>query len=125
MATNSFGNKNFMQPMRRLRMHSGCLVFYFPSFWFGGFFFLFSMCSHQVLKMCVKFPMCSLRHSQQHLSGRDRAYRIRSNFWRLCLIRTGFRLGEPVFLVKVFRLFRLKRIFWVFRVCWSGIKKIS
>jgi len=35
---------------------------------------------------------------------RDRDYRI----------RTGFTLGEPVSLVKVFRLFRLERIFLVF-----------
>ncbi len=27
MVTNSFGNRNFMQPMRRLGMHSKCLEF--------------------------------------------------------------------------------------------------
>jgi hypothetical protein len=42
---------------------------------------------------------------------RDRDYRILSNFWKFCFIQTGFTLGEPVFLVKVFKLFRLKRIF--------------
>jgi hypothetical protein len=38
-------------------------------------------------------------------------YGIRSNFWKLYLIRTGFTLGEPVLWVKVFRLFRLERVF--------------
>jgi hypothetical protein len=36
--------------------------------------------------------------------------RIQSNFWKFCLIKTGFTLREPVFLVKVFRLFTLERI---------------
>jgi hypothetical protein len=39
---------------------------------------------------------------------RDRDYRIGSNFWKFYLIRTDFTLGEPVFWVKVFRLFRLE-----------------
>ncbi len=37
-------------------------------------------------------------------------YHIGPNFWKFYLIRTGFTLGEPVSLVKVFRLFRLERI---------------
>jgi hypothetical protein len=41
----------------------------------------------------------------------DRDYCIRSNFWRFYLIRTGFTLGEPVFLVKVFTLFWLERMY--------------
>ncbi len=41
---------------------------------------------------------------------RDRHYRIGSNFWKLYLIRTGFTLGEPVSLVKVFRLFKLEEM---------------
>jgi hypothetical protein len=41
---------------------------------------------------------------------------IGSNFWKFYLIRIGFTLGEPVSLVKVFRLFRLEWIFLVFRV---------
>jgi len=51
MVTNCFGNKNFMQPMRRLR---GLVL----SFGFGGaggggsfVFGWFPMCSHQVLKV--------------------------------------------------------------------------
>ncbi len=44
---------------------------------------------------------------------RDRDYCIQSNFWKFDLIRTGFTLGEPVFLVKVFRLFRLNGFFGV------------
>ncbi len=47
---------------------------------------------------------------------RDRNYSIGSNFWKFYLNRTGFTLGEPVSLVKVFRLFRLERIDLVFRV---------
>ncbi len=47
---------------------------------------------------------------------RDRDYNIGSNFWKFYLIRTGFTLGEPVSLVKVFRLFRLEWILLVFRV---------
>jgi hypothetical protein len=41
---------------------------------------------------------------------------IGSNFWKFYLIRTSFTLGEPVSLVKVFRLFRLEWIVLVFRV---------
>jgi len=37
-------------------------------------------------------------------------YHIGSNFWKFYLIRTSFTLGQPVSLVKVFRLFRLERI---------------
>jgi hypothetical protein len=42
-------------------------------------------------------------------------YGIGSNFWKFYLIRTGFTLGELVFLVKVFRLFRSGPILLVFR----------
>jgi len=37
---------------------------------------------------------------------------IRSIFWRFYLNRTSFTLGEPVSLVKVFRLFKLEQIFF-------------
>jgi hypothetical protein len=43
-------------------------------------------------------------------SHRDRDYRIWSNFWKFYLTKTGFRLCEPVCLVKVFRLFKLEQI---------------
>jgi len=43
---------------------------------------------------------------------RDRDYCIRSNFWKFYLIRTGFKLGEPVSLVKVFRLLKLEQMFF-------------
>jgi hypothetical protein len=50
MVTNSFGNKNFMQPMGRLSMHSK--VFFFPfevlGGWGGWGFFSFFFCSLQV-----------------------------------------------------------------------------
>jgi hypothetical protein len=49
---------------------------------------------------------------------RDKASRVRSNFWKFCLIKTGFTLDEPVSLLKVFRLFKLEQMFfWVLRVC--------
>ncbi len=38
---------------------------------------------------------------------RDKDYHIGSNFWKFYLIRTSFTLGEPVSLVKVFRLERI------------------
>jgi hypothetical protein len=43
--------------------------------------------------------------------ARDKDYHIGSNFWKFYFIITGFTLGEPVSLVKVFRLFRLERNF--------------
>ncbi len=43
---------------------------------------------------------------------RDRDYHIQSNFWKFYLIRTSFTLGELVSFMKVFRLFRLERIFF-------------
>jgi hypothetical protein len=45
---------------------------------------------------------------------RDRNYRISSKFWKSYLLKTSFTLGELVFLVKVFRLFRSEGIFFVF-----------
>ncbi len=60
MVTNSFGNRNFMQPMGRLSMHSTCLDFIFLlSFEKGGEgrgFFSFFLCSQHVP---FKFPMGS------------------------------------------------------------------
>jgi hypothetical protein len=40
----------------------------------------------------------------------DREDGIGSNFWKFYLIRISFTLGEPISLVKVFRVFRLERI---------------
>jgi hypothetical protein len=43
MVMNSFGNRNFMQSMGRLSMHSKCLDFFLLSFgWGGEDFFSFS-----------------------------------------------------------------------------------
>ncbi len=47
MVTNSFGNRNFMQPMGRLSMHSKCLDFFSFKFWVGWGredFFSFFLC---------------------------------------------------------------------------------
>jgi hypothetical protein len=66
MVTNRLGNKNFMQPNENAQ---GSLAFIFR-FWRGeegGGLFVFFFCSHQVPHMFPKFPMYSLRHSQQHL----------------------------------------------------------
>jgi hypothetical protein len=46
----------------------------------------------------------------EDLLGPAGDYCIGSNFWKFYLIRTGFRFGELVCLVKVFRLFRLEWI---------------
>jgi hypothetical protein len=56
MVTNGFGNRNFIQPMGRLSMHTKCLdLFFLLSFGFGGrgggffsFFLLFPVCSFEV-----------------------------------------------------------------------------
>jgi hypothetical protein len=62
---------------------------------------------------CNSFhPYLSSIFWQTCLLGLDRDYSIRSNFWKFYLIRTNFTFGEPIFLVKVFRLFRSKRIFF-------------
>jgi hypothetical protein len=55
MVTNNFENKNLMQPMGRLSMHSKCLDFFSFKFWLGVarggggriffFFLLFPTCS--------------------------------------------------------------------------------
>ncbi len=47
---------------------------------------------------------------------RDMDYCIRSNFWKFYPIKISFALSEPVSLVKMFRLFRLKWTFLVFKV---------
>jgi hypothetical protein len=65
---------------------------------------------HSILRTCLNVTIvgpCPHRH---------RDYHIGSNFWKFNLTRTSFTLGEPFSLVKVFRLFRLDRIFLVFRV---------
>jgi hypothetical protein len=55
MVTNSFGNRNFMQPMRRLNMHSKYLDLFFYKILGGahagggGLFSFFFLCSLQVL----------------------------------------------------------------------------
>ncbi len=58
MVTNSFGNRTFMQPMRRLSMHSKYLVFFLLSFGVsrerGEDLFEFSFVPN-------RFPMCSPR----------------------------------------------------------------
>ncbi len=46
-------------------------------------------------------------------------YRIRSNFWKFYLIRTDFTLADPVYSVKVFRLFRLEWIFFGVQSVWT------
>jgi hypothetical protein len=60
MVMNSFGNRNFMQPMGRLSMHSKCPDFFSFKFWGGGeedffhFFFvpnMFPSGYHQVPKV--------------------------------------------------------------------------
>jgi hypothetical protein len=75
MVTTSFGNRNFIQPVGRLSMHSKCLDFFSFNLWVGGgsggflsFFlcsqhvpFKFPMDSHQVLNVFLMFPMCSSR----------------------------------------------------------------
>ncbi len=70
MVTNSFGDRNFMQPVRKL---TKCLNLFSFKFWVGGrFFFSFFFCfqhvslkfpmgSHQVLNLFPMFPMCSSR----------------------------------------------------------------
>jgi hypothetical protein len=47
---------------------------------------------------------------------KDEDYHIGSNFWKFYFIRISFTLSEPVFLVEVFRLFRLEQIVLMFRV---------
>ncbi len=54
MVTNSFGNRNFMQPMGRLSMHSKCLDFFPFKFWVGNFFPLFPSSSCQVPNVLPK-----------------------------------------------------------------------
>jgi hypothetical protein len=78
MVTNSFGNRNFMQPMEGSACTQRALIFFLLGFgfWGGrgggdGFFsfflcsqhvpFKFPMGSHQVLNMFPRFPMCSPR----------------------------------------------------------------
>jgi hypothetical protein len=55
MVTNSFGNKNFVQSVGRLSIHSKCLDFFSFKFWGGeggerifSHFLLFPTCSLQV-----------------------------------------------------------------------------
>jgi hypothetical protein len=57
MVTNSFGNRNFMQPTERFNMHSKCLDFFSLKLGRGGGnFFSFILCSQHVR---FKFPMGS------------------------------------------------------------------
>jgi hypothetical protein len=51
---------------------------------------------------------------------RDRDCRIGSKFCKFYFIRASFTLCELVYLVKMFRSFRLKRIFYVQSVNTSG-----
>ncbi len=65
MVTNSFGNRNFMQPMEGPSVHSRCLAFISFKFWEegpggGGFLFIF-------LWFPMYSPTCSM---VKHLSSR-------------------------------------------------------
>jgi hypothetical protein len=48
------------------------------------------------------------KYTKLGLWGRDRDYRIGSNFWKFYLIRTGFTSS----LMKVFRPFKLEQMFF-------------
>jgi hypothetical protein len=61
MVTNSFCNRNFMQHMRRLSMHSRGLSIHLLGFWGGERDFLFFVFSQCVL---IRFP----QQSQWHLN---------------------------------------------------------
>jgi hypothetical protein len=50
---------------------------------------------------------------------KDRDHLIRANFCKVYFIKTSFTLVELVFLVKVFRLFRLEWIFFGVRTVWT------
>jgi len=71
MVRNSFGNRNFVQPMARLSMHSKCLDYFSFKFWAGGeggegIFFIFSFfptCSIQVPQVPM-FLACSPKNPQ-------------------------------------------------------------
>jgi len=59
MVMNSFGNRNFMQPMGRLNMHSKCLVFFLKVFFGGGggrIFFLFTFVPNMFLSSSHQVP---------------------------------------------------------------------
>ncbi len=64
MVTNNFGNRNFVQPMRRLNMHSN---FFLLSLGVGGeeggggFFFNFPLFLTCSLEVPIRFPLCSPR----------------------------------------------------------------
>jgi hypothetical protein len=65
MVTNSFGNKNFMQPIGRLSMHSKCLDFFSFKFWGGGeggrrIFFHFSFVPNIFPSVPIMFPIYSI-----------------------------------------------------------------
>jgi hypothetical protein len=64
---------------------------------------------------CYLFQCCSL-YGLHYFVVPYWDYWIGSNFWKFYLIRIGFTLGDPVSLVKMFRLFRLEWIFLVFTV---------
>jgi hypothetical protein len=53
MVTNSFGNRNFMQPMGRLGMHSKCIDLFSFKFWVGGWDDFFHLSTVEGLRACV------------------------------------------------------------------------
>ncbi len=65
MVANSFGNRNFMQLMGRLSMHSKCLDFFPFKFWVGvgEDFFHFSFVPNKFPSSSqwvpIRFPICS------------------------------------------------------------------
>jgi len=84
-------------------------VFFFFFFWAFSFFFFFFLLLFSLAKY-FSFIYLFIYSIFVGPWGTD-YYRIWSNFWKFYLIETSFTFGELVFLVKVFRLFRLKRIF--------------
>ncbi len=67
MVMNSFGNRNLMQPMGRLNMHSKCLDFFLLNFGWGRqggggrIFFFFPLFPLSSQLVPIRFPICSPR----------------------------------------------------------------
>ncbi len=67
MVMNNFGNRNLMQPMGRLSMHSKCLDFFSFKFWVGVVggvgegFFSFFLCSNMFLLSSWHAPKSLVR----------------------------------------------------------------
>jgi hypothetical protein len=89
MVTNSFGKRNFVQPMGRLSMHWKCLDFVFLKFCVGGccFHYSFVVGGGKGKKYCPTYKV--IVHCSHGEWWKGLQVGVATLFWVVCFIEDG------------------------------------